>query len=333
MMQRKWLGLFCFLLIVFSFKTLAQFPRQNISLCENVINQIQSDLAAYPVNRMTQMLPWMNFNWLASQLGEPRAANVYDYVYVWKNFSMFMGADGSIEKIGVLPNNLQAKTFDEVIQIMGRPKQTYSEKLNLYSWACPSNVDSYVGLLTKQDLSSISIMGRNCNGNACKDFSSSYADSNLKLKFDQQMKEQEQASINLLSLRLKNYNDYFKTTLLNQTQLNEDITNKIRNFYASVRQCNKGIYQYAVPAAEDYLYQTSTINLKPDSCIVETTYRIPHIGRVDLKCKFALEHVELFTDKEAQNAAQGAANFDSQHPSQLQKLINSECKRYIDGML
>ena len=99
--------------------------------CENIISQIRLDTTKYAEANLNLSLPWMDVNWLKNQLGRSQTAHIYDYVYVWKNFSMFMGADGSTKKLGTLPNQIQAKTFNDVIKIMGSPKKTYSEK-NLF---------------------------------------------------------------------------------------------------------------------------------------------------------------------------------------------------------
>jgi hypothetical protein len=305
------------------------------SPCETILHQVRYDLANYANQTSDQNLPWMNINWLKSQLGHAKLANVYDYVYVWKNFSMFMGADGFIAKIGTLPNQVEAKTFYEVVTFMGPPKQTLFEKLNLYNWICPNNNHSYLAILTKENGESISILGRDCNNyNQCELFTKTYAESDIKLKFNQQMKKEAEFLNTLLIVRLKNYNDHFKTSLQNQTQLNEDITAKIKDYYFNLRRCNVGVYQYAVPVLQDYLYQTAIISKRDfDRCIVQTTYKIPLIGKVDLKCQYPVKDLSLFSDSEAESLARGNSNFNIENPSELQKLMKSECKRYIGGVL
>jgi hypothetical protein len=301
-----------------------------IASCEGIIHQIHNDISGWPTTTANQYLPWMQITWLKNHLGQPQTANVRDYVYVWKNFSLYVGADGSTERIGTLPHQMRAQSLDEATQIMGKPKKIFLEQLNLYQWVCPTLAHPWIAMLTTKNAASISIMGSDCSNNTCETFSSAYAESEIKQKFKKQMKEQADISMNLLALRLKNYNEYFKTSLQSQTQLTEDIIARIKNYYISMRECKKGIYQYVTPVLQDYLYQTSTINkLQDDRCLVDISYKIPNIGNVSLKCKFPLQNLGLFSDDAAESAARGFVKIDSD----LQKMINNECKRYIGGVL
>lgn len=299
--------------------------------CEGIVHQIHNDIAAWPASSANQYLPWMQVAWVKSNLGQPQSANVRDLVYVWKNFSLFVGADGSLEKIGTLPNQIQAKSLEDVTKLMGQPKKIFSEQLTLHQWICPTNTHTWIAMLTKQDNSSIGIMGSDCKANGpCETFFSAYADSEIKHKFKQQMIEQAEVSMNQLSLRLKSYNEFFKTSLQNQSQLSDDVSARIKTYYSSLRECKKGIYQYVTPVLQDYLYQTSTISKQENNlCFVDTTYRIPNIGKISLKCQFSAQTLGLFSDTEAESAARGFVKIDSN----LQKMISSECKRYIGGVL
>ena len=167
MTRKHWLILFLFLALKPAFAKIEQqlgdtaeqfnvpvvnMPEKEIVSCENIVHQIHNDIAAWPTTSANQYLPWMNMPWLKDHLGAPQNANIRDYVYVWKNFSLFVGADGVTEKIGSLPNQMQVKTPEEITRLMGKPRKIYSEALNLYQWICPVNVNFWIAMLTKKDM-------------------------------------------------------------------------------------------------------------------------------------------------------------------------------------
>ena len=70
-----------------------------------------------------------------------------------------------------------------------------------------------------------------------------------------------------------------------------------------------------------------------ESCHVIISYVIPQIGKVDLKCNYLPDSLQLFTDEEALAVANGTTKHDKKHPDALQKIVDKECKRYIGGAL
>lgn len=150
----------------------------------------------------------------------------------------------------------------------------------------------------------------------------------------QENNQQEQITSEMHAARLRNYNNIYKTTFTNQNELDIDMTLKIKNYYAGIRQCRQGTYDYVMPVQEDFLYYTAAIHPQKDGrCVVNTSYTIPQIGKMDVKCNYQPESLQLFTDTEATTALTNKAPFDNDHPSDIQKAMKQECKRYVDGVL
>lgn len=137
-----------------------------------------------------------------------------------------------------------------------------------------------------------------------------------------------------LAARLNQYNDHFKTTFQTPADIENDMTQRIKHYYANLRLCQPGTYEYALPVLEDFLYQTAVITSQNEGrCQVKTSYIIPQVGKVDLKCNYQLQSLQLFSDAEAEAAARGLTRFNSENPGALQTVVEKECKRYIDGVL
>ncbi|VVC74959.1 hypothetical protein AQUSIP_02330 [Aquicella siphonis] len=300
--------------------------------CRNVIAQIRSDIAQLPASGQIPHFSWMDLSWLQQKLGNGVSTVTYDYVYTWNNYSLFAGVDGSLIELGTAPQGIHPKTLEEAMSSLGHPKKSVSEKIDQITWQCPPGNNSTLTFQTDKDRVLTTVMGRDCGEEGCDMFFAPLAESALKHKFKQQVEKETQSRVEALAAKLRDYNEYYKTAFDSQDQLDNDVAAKIKTYYSSLRQCVPGIYQYALPVLQEFLFNTSVISKQNDgSCPVVTSFTIKQIGKVVLKCEFQPQSLRLFTDQEALAAAQGAANFDSEHPSELQKAVNNECKRYIDG--
>lgn len=136
-----------------------------------------------------------------------------------------------------------------------------------------------------------------------------------------------------LNGKLTEYNEHYKTSFQTETELQNDILQRIKNYYSSLRVCQQGTYEYAIPIMQHFLYQTSSITAKSEGrCQVKTSYVISQVGNIDLKCNYQPQSLALYTDSEAETAARGGSQFDSEHPTPLQTAVEKECKRYVDGV-
>lgn len=307
---------------------------QDDEKCKNIIAQIRSDLAAYSDPIQRQNLSWMNVSWLKQKLGQPHTQTTYDYVYKWPAYSLFIGTDGTKGEYGILPKGIHPQTFAEAAAVLGRPKKTIFEKLAENQWNCPVN-NSSLTLLTTGSAQITNIMGKDCSASdKCNMFFYSPGSSELKRQFAQESSRQEQIASAMLTTRLRNYNNIYKTAFISQDELDTDMTLRIKNYYSSIRQCRQGIYYYVMPVLQDFLYHTAVIRPQKDGhCMVNTSYTIPQIGKVDLKCNYQPDSLQLFTDAEAAAALTNTTPFNDTHPSEMQKVIEGQCKRYIDGVL
>lgn len=300
--------------------------------CRNVITQIRADVAHLPTSGQIPHFAWMDLNWLQQKLGKGQSTVTYNYVYTWPNYSLFAGVDGTLLAMGTPPRGFQPKTAAEALNVLGNPKKSTTEKINQISWQCPAGDNSTLTFLTDKDNILTTVMGRDCSDETCEMFFTPLTDSALRQKFKQQAQIEAQASIEALTTKLRDYNAYFKTDFSTQEQLNNDVVTKVQNYYSSLRQCSPGIYQYALPVLQEFLFNTSIIGKQNDGqCPVVTSFTIKRIGKVVLKCDFKSESLQLFTDQEALAAAQGLSRFDSENPKPLQKAMDNDCKRYIDG--
>lgn len=310
-------------------------PNEDESPCQKAIHQIHGDITAFGNTLQDQHLPWMTFSALQKTLGQTSVYPAYDYLYKWDQYSLLITADGSKSTVGTLPNDSKADSLEELTKVLGRPKHTLMEKLNQYTWNCPEINGSTITLLTTKENAITYLSGKDCSNNECAPFSSKLENSGLARDFRQLTLAEAARSAEALSKRLKNYNDFYKTHFERHDELATDIQLKIQNYYASVKQCKPGIYHYPLPVAQGFIFNTSVIQAekKEGRCQVETSYDISHIGTVTLKCSYRPTSLALFSDAEAMKAAAGNTSFSTENPSAMQQLTDSECKRYINGVL
>lgn len=144
------------------------------------------------------------------------------------------------------------------------------------------------------------------------------------------------SQLNATSLpeNLLRYNEHYQTSFQNYVEVEDDMVNKIRVYYFSLRRCTEGAYEYPIPAFPDFLFHTAIISPAKDGvCPVKISYEIPHIGKIDLKCNYQPQSLILFTDEEAKITAHNGLKFDNENPSYIQTINKNECKRYVDGVL
>jgi len=300
--------------------------------CNTLIHQIRSDLSNY--SNTTQSKQWMNLLWLKRELGQAHTMATYDYVYEWADYSLFISADGSQAESGTPPKGMRAHTYADASALLGRPKKTLFEKLTVNTWQCPTTTHSTLSMITANKTIPLSISGNDCNEGKCNTFSMSLSDSALKQKFTQYIREQNQVNAAILAAKLSSYNANYKTMLHTNEELEIDSSLRIKNYYLNLSQCHPGIYHYALPVLNNFLYHTAVVNPQKDgACLVTTSYVIPQIGKMELKCHYQPQSLKFFTSAESINAITNHLQSEEQRPSELQRTISRECKRYIDGVL
>ena len=302
--------------------------------CKTIINQIRSDISTYSDAIQNKQLPWMNLIWLKQELGLPHTNAAYDYIYEWPDYSLFIGADGSRAESGTPPKDAHLQSYAAAAAVLGRPKKTLFEKLIVNNWQCPADNGSTLSIVTANKTIPLSVTGNDCSQGKCSGFSTLISDSALKRKFSQYIRQQTQENAAILAAKLSSYNENYKTSLRTKEELEMDSSLRIKNYYSNLNQCHPGIYHYALPVLKNFLYHTAVISPQKDGiCMVKTTYVIPQIGKMELKCNYQPQSLRLFTSAEAINAITNHIQSEEQRPSALQKIISTECKRYIDGVL
>lgn len=302
--------------------------------CKTIISQIRSDISTYTDTIQNKQLPWMNVIWLKQEMGAAHTSATYDYVYEWPDYSLFIGADGSQAESSTLPKGAPLRNYAEASAQLGRPKKTLFEKLTVNTWQCPADNSSTLSITTANKTIPLSVTGNDCSEGKCTAFSTTLSASALKRKFTQYVLQQAQANSAMLAAKLSSYNENYKTSLRTKDELEVDSSLRIKNYYTNLNQCHPGIYHYALPVLQSFLYHTAVINPQKDGmCLVTTTYVIPQIGKMELKCHYQPKSLQFFTSAEAINAITNHIQSEEQRPSELQKIISRECKRYIGGVL
>lgn len=311
-------------------------PEQNDdSPCKQAIKQIHGDIAAFGNTLQDQRLPWMTFSQIQKVLGQTSSYPVYEYLYKWDQYSLLIDVDGTKTTLGSLPNDSKADSLEELTKTLGHPKRTMMEKLNQYTWHCPEINGSNISVVTTKDNLITYVSGKDCDNNECTPFNAKPDNSALARDFNLQVRAEAARSVEALNKRLKNYNEFYKTRFERQDELATDISFKIQNYYTAIRQCKPGVYHYPLPVSQGFIFNTSVIqsDKKDGRCQVETSYDISHIGTVTLKCNYRPASLEMFSVAEAAKAANGNTTFNTENPSAMQQLTDSECKRYINGVL
>jgi hypothetical protein len=102
---------------------------------------------------------------------------------------------------------------------------------------------------------------------------------------------------------VKRYNDKFHTSFKNMDQVMTDNILRVKNFYANMRECNPGTYEYFLKVNAMFFnifaFQSYTIKGKSKNyCIYQTNYFDKHGNKRKAICKVLLTDTKRFTDQQ-----------------------------------
>lgn len=133
---------------------------------------------------------------------------------------------------------------------------------------------------------------------------------------------------------IKSYNDHFKTSFQNQKEIKSDTSERLKNYFANLRACKAGTYEYATESPfSGYLYITAVINGQTqdqDHCSVDTSSTTPQGTTIQRKCQYSMQNLPLFTDDQVDSLMKGEVTISTERPlSELEKVTVKECHTSI----
>lgn len=307
--------------------------------CNLVTKQIGDDIAKYGLSIKNQRLAWKDLSWLLTQLGEPQTHPVAGRLDQWDKFSLLTRSDGLKLAIGEFPVKQESISLEKAVELLGPPKQSYSETMAQYSWKCTDG-SSLTAMIGNGGIL-LSVMLTSCqSGTSCRIQSSILEKSELESKLNQVATP----SVTVPSVTVKEqskvkgiiaaYNDHYHESLQTEIELQEKLIDKYKNYYANLRLCQPGAYSFAYvyPFTKSLIYPSVVIQkLSTGSCAVEVKQQIEGMGDIISKCQYLPEQLVLFTDQEAESSAKGDISYDSNNLTPLQKVQKTQCQMYMNG--
>lgn len=312
----------------------------NAATCQNITQQIYEDILKYDIknSKKKRNLSWMNLAWLQVKLGKPDISTINETLYNWDNYQLLDQANGSQIKIGQLPQNQTASTADEIIKILGQPKDTIHFPLTKYTWKC-QNYDSSLNVITNEKGVIIYIDVKSCQDKNCRSTDITLRESEaVKTLRTQLDKALENEKTQVVSQAITLYNQRFHTTFTTEKELSEDMTKRMKNYYQSIRECKMGNYEIAVPVMTSLAFSSSHIKgMNAGRCEIENQSEFKNekfgSGTIVTKCEYTPASLALFTEQRAEAISQGKASYDSNNLTPIQQAIKNECKNYVNGQL
>lgn len=312
----------------------------NAATCLNITQQIYDDIIKYDIKtgKKKRNLSWMNLAWLQVKLGKPDVTSVNETLYSWDNYQLLDQANGSQIKIGQLPQNQTASTAEEIIKILGQPKDTIHFPLTKYTWKC-QNYESALNVITDDKGVIIYMDVKSCQDMNCRSTDITLRESNLVKTLRVQLEQGlDKEKTQVISQALTMYNQRFHTTFTTEKQLSDDMTKRMKNYYQSIRTCKVGNYEIAVPIMTTLAFSSSSIKgMNAGRCEIENQSEFKNekfgSGTIVTKCEYTPASLALFTDQRAEAISQGKSSYDSNNLTPIQQAIKNECKNYVNGQL
>jgi len=302
---------------------LSVIPLAQAQSCVDIINQVRQ---AIPASPNTPPASLWNLTWLQGRLGQADTSTVVETHYQWQNGDM-LARDNTVVKTINLPDAVTGlPSAQDVLSKMGSAQHIESTILAQYRWVCTGNSTYLEVLMEKGKI--VFADGQTCTGDTsetCTSFRGSIALTNFESKLDS-----AKPKVTVISPQLKTYNDYFKTTINNDTELSADMVARLKDYLANLRQCRPGTYQYATPEGEAGItFVTSIIRGLQDSfCLVETEQRADKGDDTPMpvaKCQYQQQNLAVFADVEAENLIKGNEN------PQIEKIQETQCRVFLNG--
>ena len=336
--QLRLIDLLAFLIICLSLIILNGYStKANSAECENTLQQIVQDIQKYGTSVNTQNLNWKDPNWLDKQLGPSQKIENPSTLYQWEKFALLMRSDGTFISSGDIPENIKAKmsrpTIEDFKTELGEPKQTILKKITAYQWNC-GNFGSTLTLIFNDNNEPISAQGLYCMEiNNCISFGGFLGGKDLlNVKFNEiVLKNAVPLEEEIMDEKIKAYNDQFKTNFKNMLEVNQDMESRLKAYYANLRQCKPGSYEYGIFSKTNkrlVISSTTILGLKASKCETETYYGKP-TPKMLSKCHYTSEGLSIFNDDTAKGLVSGTIIYDPSKPSEMQKLKQNECEIWI----
>lgn len=201
-----------------------------------------------------------------------------------------------------------------------------SEDTLRFEWTCPEENGTQLTIYTNKNRIPYKMEGVYSSDEGSGMFSTSFGrDLPVHLAPGP---EQEYSSI------LKTYNRHFNSNFKTEDQANSDMAKKIKNYYASLRDCKPSTHNYFIPHLTNWIFPTSIIRGQQQGyCQVETSYNIPKVGNIFIKCEYQPETLKKYTDREAESALQSVSSFVSQSVAELQNEEKAQCQIFTNGQM
>ncbi len=296
--------------------------------CQQVVTNILNDLNTYGNDVETQPMLWKKLSWLEDNLGtDIQIETKIQKLYEWKNFKLLVDASGASTAAGDFPdkNHRGPITPEAAINALGKPTNESSAAANQITWDCKNG--SKLVIITDDNGNLLTVNPTVCNGSSCIGQITTVGKTALNENMNQSIESNiESARGDLIT----DYNSHFQTKALIPEDVKNDMTSRLQGYFAKLRACTPGSYQFAIPFVFSILYQESTIKgLDNNKCSVETNFVTPDNHTFNSKCQFQPESLKLFTDERATAVIQGDET--KINTSEMLQIMQTECQFFIDG--
>lgn len=303
-------------------------PNNAPNNCQKVVTQILSDLKNYGRNLEQQPFPWKKLAWLEDNLGtDVQIETVTQKLYEWKNYKLLIDPDRGKMAIGDYPdkNRSGPPSPEEANIALGKPDNESSVTENKITWDCKNG--SKLVIIADDNGNLLNVSVTVCNGSNCE---GRVADLGTTKLNDEMNKSLNTAVDKAMGNIVADYNSHFQTNASTSDDVAKDMTSRLQGYYAKLRLCIPGTYQYGMPYLFNILYEESIIKgLENNKCSVETNFISPDNHNFNSKCQFQSDSLKQFTDDYAAAMIEGDETKISS-PEMLQ-IMQTECLFFSDG--
>lgn len=148
-----------------------QAPPNSATSCTAIAKQMYD---AYKNNNFDKSLPWLNVNWIISNIGKPIIEQNSSKTYFWKGYSISVDKNGELSSMvegntlpAPLKGHITTPTIQEATDALGPPIRILSSTDTTYSWRCPDG-RSEINVSEKEKF--ISFGGIYCTDQGCNFF-------------------------------------------------------------------------------------------------------------------------------------------------------------------
>jgi hypothetical protein len=212
-------------------------------------------------------------------------------------------------------------SLDAIVRVLGQGKAaTSSNGDTQYDWSCSADTANSLSITIGKEGKIATLTGKYSDDNGSEVFS------NRIVQEKKQELSEKEAVIARSNDLTSFYKEYFKTNTTSFDQVKVDALSRVRRFYAFVRSCTPGTYQYMVVDLPGTVFYTSTIKGKQnDICLVESTFVVPNRGTGTKSCRYNSVSQSLFSEQQADFDGSGNFAFDGSTITPFQQVAINDC--------